>query len=370
MDERIKKLAHNLVNNSCKVQKGEHVLINAYGSDSIDLTKALVKEVYRAGAFPHVDLKDNSVYREILLGCEEEQLKSMNDYELYKMKTMDAYIGIRASDNTYEYSDVADEKVELANKLMDAVLRERVDNTKWVVLRYPNGSMAQAAKMSKEAFEDYYFDVCNLDYAKMGEAMQSLKTMMDDTDIVQIKGPGTDLTFSIKSVPTIPCDGECNIPDGEIYTAPVKDSINGVLSYNTPNQYQGFVFEKIVFTFKDGKIVDAVSNDTKKINAILDTDEGGRYIGEFAIGVNPYITNPMLDTLFDEKITGSFHFTPGASYEDAFNGNKSAIHWDLVCMQTPEYGGGEIYFDGKLIRKDGLFVIPELECLNPENLMD
>jgi aminopeptidase len=222
--------------------------------------------------------------------------------------------------------------------------------------------------MSKEAFEKYFYDVCTLDYAKMGEAMRPLVALMKKTDKVHIVGNGTDLAFSIKGINVIPCAGEMNIPDGEVFTAPVKNSINGTLSYNTPNQYLGTVFEKIIFTFKDGKIVKATSNDDKKINDILNTDEGARYIGEFAIGVNPYITKPMLDTLFDEKITGSFHFTPGASYDEAPNGNKSAIHWDLVCMQTPEYGGGEIYFDGVLIRKDGRFVVDELKALNPENL--
>lgn len=370
MDERIKKLAYNLINNSCKVQKGEHVLINAVGADSIDLAKALIKEIYRAEGFPHIDFKDSSISREMYLGCSEGQLQVINDYELYRMKQMDAFIGIRSTDNTYEYSDVPDDKVKLTNQLMDDVLRQRVDHTKWVVLRYPNASMAQSAKMSKEGFEDYYFNVCNLDYGKMGMAMENLKTLMEKTDKVHLKGPATDLTFSIQGIPVIPCAGEANIPDGEIYTAPVKDSVNGKISYNTPSQYQGVIYEKIVFTFKNGKIVEASSNDTKKINAILDTDEGSRYIGEFAIGVNPYITKPMMDTLFDEKITGSFHFTPGASYEDAFNGNKSAVHWDLVCMQTPEYGGGEIYFDDVLIRKDGRFVLDDLLCLNPENLID
>ena len=161
-----------------------------------------------------------------------------------------------------------------------------------------------------------------------------------------------------------------NIPDGEVYTAPVKDSINGTLTYNTPAVFQGFTFENISFRFENGKIVEATANDTERINEVLNTDEGARYIGEFAIGVNPYILKPMKDTLFDEKIMGSFHFTPGNCYEEeAPNGNSSAIHWDLVCIQTPEYGGGEIYFDDVLIRKDGRFVVKELECLNPENLI-
>ena len=244
----------------------------------------------------------------------------------------------------------------------------RVNKTKWAVLRYPNASMAQLAGTSQEAFEDFYFDVCTLDYQKMSKAMDALVELMNKTDRVQLKGPGTDLTFSIKGIPAVKCAGECNIPDGEVYTAPVRDSVNGVISYNTPSEEQGFTFENIVFHVKDGKITEASSNNNKRINELLDTDEGARYFGEFALGVNPYILRPMKDTLFDEKICGSFHLTPGASYEDAFNGNKSAVHWDLVMIQREEYGGGEIYFDDVLIRKDGRFVLPELEGLNPENL--
>jgi aminopeptidase len=228
--------------------------------------------------------------------------------------------------------------------------------------------MAQLANTSTEAFEDFYFDVCNLDYAKMSEAMDPLVDLMNKTDVVQIKGPGTDLTFSIKDIPAIKCAGNYNIPDGEVFTAPVKDSVNGTITYNTPSPYQGYTFENVKLTFKDGKIVEATANDTDRINRIFDTDEGARYIGEFAIGVNPYILHPMQDILFDEKIDGSFHFTPGQCYDEAANGNKSAIHWDMVNIQRPDYGGGEMYFDGVLIRKDGRFVIPELDGLNPENL--
>jgi aminopeptidase len=228
--------------------------------------------------------------------------------------------------------------------------------------------MAQLANTSLEAFENFYFDVCNLDYKKMSNAMDALVNLMQKTDIVRLKGIGTDLTFSIKGIPAIKCAGEMNIPDGEVFTAPVKDSVNGKITYNTPAIYQGFTFENICFEFKNGKIINATSNDTQRLNKILDTDEGSRYIGEFSFGVNPYITKPMKDGLFDEKISGSIHLTPGSCYDEAPNGNKSSIHWDLVYIQTPEYGGGEIYFDDKLIRKDGKFVVDELLPLNPENL--
>lgn len=369
MEPRIEKLAKNLVNYSCRVKKGEKVLVECVGSSGIPLSRSLIKEIYKAGGLPHVDLKDNSITRELLKESTVEQLKSLAKYELVRMKEMNAFIGIRASDNVSEMSDAAPEKVaDYMKYFINTVNEERINNTKWVVLRYPNNSMAQLANTSMEAFEDFYFDVCNLDYSKMSKAMDNLVKFMNKTDKVQIIGRDTDLTFSIKDIPAVKCDGEYNIPDGEVFTAPVKTSVNGRLAYNCPAVYQGVTYENIKLHFKDGKIIEATASNTERINKVFDIDEGARYIGEFSLGINPYITRPMKDGLFDEKISGSFHFTPGKCYKEASNGNDSAIHWDLVCIQTPEYGGGEIYFDSVLIRKDGRFVTPELENLNPENL--
>ncbi len=370
MDLRIQKLAETLINYSCHLKKGEKVLISFSNSECEPLVKALIKEAYKIGALPYVHQDTISISRELRKNITEEQLNDMAKYDSLRMNDMDAYIGFSSPLNAYELSDIPQEKTDLFNRLyMNPVHFDiRVPKTKWVVLRYPNSSMAQLAKKSTEAFEEFYFDVCSVDYAKMDKAMDNLKNLMEKTNKVHIKGNGTDLTFSIKGIPAIKCSGEMNIPDGEVYTAPVKNSINGVLSYTCPSLYEGFTYDNIKLTFKDGKIIDAVANDTERINKVFDTDEGARYVGEFALGVNPYITEPMMNILFDEKISGSFHFTPGNAYEDAFNGNRSAIHWDLVCIQTPEYGGGEIWFDDVLIRKDGLFVLPELECLNPENL--
>lgn len=368
MDQRIKELAHNLINYSCTLQPKEKVMIHVFGTSAYPLARQLVKEAYAVGAYPYVQVEDYQINRELMLGCTEEQLKLKASLEMAQMKEMDAYIGIRASDNIAELSDVPHQQLQLNTAWSNDVLNERVNNTKWVVLRYPNNSMAQLANTSLEDFEDFYFDVCNLDYQKMSQAMDALVDLMNHTDKVRLVGQGTDLTFSIKGIPAIKCDGKMNIPDGEVYTAPVRDSVNGVITYNTPSVYQGFTYENICFTFKDGKIIDATANNTEKLNAVLDTDPGSRYLGEFAIGVNPYILHPMKDTLFDEKIMGSIHLTPGRCYEDAPNGNDSQIHWDLVYIQTPAYGGGEIYFDDVLIRKDGVFVLEQLKCLNSEYL--
>ena len=370
MDPRNETLAKNLVEYSCRVQKGEKVLISSNGLSDMPLVKAIIKAVYKAGGIPFADIRSNSVERELLMGATEEQYKLLAEVDSLKMKQMDAYIGIGANDNTAELADVPSEKMDLYEKIYSKAVHHDIRlHKKWVVLRYPNNSLAQSAGTSLEAFEDFYYKVCCLDYKKMSNAMDSLVDLMNKTDKVQIKGKGTDLTFSIKDIPAVKCAGSANIPDGEVYTAPVRDSVNGTISYNTPTEYQGVGYDGVKLEFKNGKIVKAEANDSERINKVFDTDDGARYVGEFAIGVNPYITKPMKNILFDEKIRGSIHFTPGNAYEDADNGNRSAIHWDLVLIQTEDYGGGEIYFDDVLIRKDGKFVISELECLNPENLM-
>lgn len=369
VDPRISILAQNLIRYSCALQCREKVLIENTGFEA-PLVKEILKEVYGIGGLPFVSLKNSSIERAWLLGAGEEQVKMRAQFEAARMNEMDAYIGIWSGDNSAELSDVPPDKMDLYNKYLWKMVHKdiRVAKTKWVVLRYPSPSMAQQAGTSTQAFEDYYFNVCNLDYAKMSRAMDPLVELMARTDKVKIVGPDTDLTFSIKGLPAIKCAGKRNIPDGEVYSAPVRESVNGYITYNTPSQYQGFVYEHIRLEFCNGRIVKAVANDQERINKVLDTDEGARYIGEFALGVNPYITTPMKDTLFDEKISGSFHFTPGSAYDRCFNGNRSAIHWDLVCIQTPRFGGGEIYFDDVLVRKNGRFIIKALEGLNPENL--
>ena len=368
MDNNVKKLADLLVNYSCDLQAGEKILIDYEGTVTKPLVRQLVKEVYAKGGIPFIAHRDSQITRELLLHCNEEQMQFQAAIDLEKMKNMDAYIAIRAGENISELADVPSDKMKIYNESTHELLEYRVNNTKWVVLRYPSPSMAQQACMSQEAFEEFYFKVCTLDYKRMGDAMECLVKLMNKTDKVRLIAKDTDLTFSIKDIGAVKCCGERNIPDGEVYSAPVKNSMNGYISYNTPSLEDGFTFENIRFDIENGKIIKATCNNNERINNLLDTDEGSRYFGEFAIGVNPYVLTPMKDTLFDEKIAGSIHLTPGMCYEDAYNGNTSAVHWDLVLIQRPEYGGGEIWFDNVLIRKDGIFVIPELECLNPENL--
>ena len=369
IDNRASQLAKNLINYSVSLKKGEKLLIEAKGIDYM-LVNELVKEAFKVGAYPFVEMYDNRVSRQLLLGETEEYAKLKAKYAGYRMADMDAYIAIRGGDNCNENADVPERNMQIESEFFSKPVHHelRVKKTKWVVLRYPNPGMAQSAGMSTDAFEEFYFKVCNLDYLKMDKAMDSLKARLDKADKVRIIAKDTDISFSIKGIGSKKCSGRCNIPDGEIYTAPVKDSVNGVITYNAPSVENGFKFENVSLTFKDGKIINATANNQEKLDSIFNTDEGARYVGEFAFGVNPYITKPMGDILFDEKISGSIHFTPGSCYDDCYNGNESAIHWDLVQIHTKEYGGGEIYLDGELIRKDGLFVVDDLKCLNPENL--
>lgn len=370
-DLRIEKLANNLLNHSLNLQKGEKILIEIIGMEAIPLGKELIKKAENIGAIPIFNIIDYEIMREMLINATEEQMKMYAKHDLQRMKDMDAYIGVRASTNTAELNGISKEKMDLYNKFytLPVHFEERVKHTKWCILRYPNSSMAQMSNMNTEAFEDFYFDVCTLDYDKMSKAMNPLVDLMNKTKNVHIVGEGTDLTFSIEGIPAEKYMGTFNIPDGEVATAPVKTSVNGYITYNTETRYNGMLFNNIRFEFENGKIIKATSNKTKELNEILDTDDGSRYIGEFALGLNPYIEKPIGDTLFDEKIKGSFHFTPGDSLEESDNGNRSSIHWDIVNIQTPEYGGGEIWFDDVLVRKDGVFVLDELRQLNPENLI-
>jgi aminopeptidase len=367
IDPRYKKLANLLVRYSTALQKGELVLL-----DMIDVPDEFAIELMRAvravGAIPLIETRHTRITRESLRGVNNRQAAVMRDVEMFRMKKVQAYIAIRGSANASESSDVGADRMALYSKTLRPVQNYRVNKTRWVVLRWPTPSMAQGASMSTEAFENLYFDVCTMNYPKMARAMAPLEKRMKKTDRVHLKAPGTDLKFSIKGIGAKMCKGDRNIPDGEVFSCPVKDSVEGQITYNTPTIYSGTKFENVRLEFKKGKIIKATANNTKRLNEILGTDPGARYIGEFSLGFNPYILSPMCDILFDEKIAGSLHFTPGQAYEVCDNGNRSAVHWDMVLIQRPECGGGEVWFDGELIRKNGLFLPKDLKGLNPVNL--
>ena len=368
MDVNFTKLAGVLTGFSTNLQKGERVLIDAFDIPE-SMVVALVRAARERGAVPFVNIQRARISRELVNDLDAEQFETQATWELSRMQKMDAYIAVRGSDNIFEMSDIDPSKVGQVMKAMKGVLDYRVNKTKWVILRWPTPAMAQQAMMSTESFEDFFFRVCAQDYSRMAEGMAALELLMAETDRVEIKGPDCDLRFSIKGISAVACGGIHNIPDGEVFSCPVKESVEGEITYNTPTVYQGTSFDRIHLKFEKGKIVHADGTNPVRLNEILDSDAGARYIGEFAIAFNPHILEPMRDILFDEKIAGSFHFTPGQAYEEADNGNRSQVHWDMVQIQRPEYGGGEIWFDGELIRKDGIFVKEELKKLNPDYLL-
>ncbi len=365
-DDRIYTLAKMLVTYSMGVQKGDNVALNLRNPDPY-FADAVIEEIVKAGGVPFVQLSDAVVQRAVNLGMDEAMAKQSAAFACERMEYMQCALYCYADHNDFESSDVPGQTMSMMSRLISRPVDEvmRRHKNRWALLQWPVPEAAQKAQMSTEAFEDFFFDVCCVDYQKMGEVMRPLAQLMEKTDQVRIKSPGTDLTFSIKGIPVVPCDGHFNIPDGEVFTAPVKDSINGVIRFNTPSVQEGFRFENIELAFENGKVVKATANNDEKITRILDTDEGARYVGEFALGVNPKIKQPMCDTLFDEKIAGSIHMALGNAYDEAPNGNHSANHWDIVLIQTPAYGGGEIWFDDVLVRKDGQFTDPAFTALNP-----
>ncbi|MFH1725378.1 MAG: aminopeptidase [Elusimicrobiota bacterium] len=363
-DKRNEMLARLLVDYSTELKKGDVLYLEMKGAQTLELGKQIMRLATEKGATPFWYYNDDSLLRQHLRSASDAQLKTLARLHLGLMRQADAYIGIRGNDNPFDLSDMPPERMKSFERLffMPVHLEQRIKRTRWVVLRYPNNAMAQLARMSQESFEDFYFDVCLADYAKMSKALDKVAALMRRTDKVSIKAPGTDLSFSIKGIPCVKCDGRRNIPDGEIYTAPVRGSVNGAIRFNTPTLRDGVAYGDITLSFRRGKIVKAEAGaQTERLNRVLDVDDGARHVGEFSLGVNPFILKPVMNSLFDEKIAGSFHFTPGACYDEAYNGNRSALHWDMVQIQRPEHGGGEIRFDGKLVRKDGVFTDPAIE---------
>ena len=362
-DPRVNALARQLVRYSTRLRRHDRVLIDLYEVPA-EVGVALIRESRAVNAIPVIQETSMAIQREMCRGATDPQFKLLGKHRLALTKEVDAYIAIRGSHNIAETSDVGPDQMGVVEKHFKRSLDWRISKTRWCVLRWPHPAMAQLAGMSTEAFEDFYFKVCLLDYRRLRTPMQALKRLMDRTKAVHIKGPGTDLRFSLEGMKGIVCCGEYNLPDGEVFTAPRRDSVEGKITYNVPSIYNGVSFDQVCFEFKKGHITQADASNRKALNAILDRDAGARFIGEFAIGVNPLIREPMRDILFDEKIAGSFHLTPGQAYEEADNGNRSKVHWDLVCIQRSDYGGGEILFDGKLVRKNGRFIPRSLELLN------
>lgn len=364
---KIKQLASILINHSVKLQKGENLVLEA-SIESKPLIKEIIKLATEKEAFVQLNLIDDEFNSYTLKNSQVNGFENYKDFYSIRKQSfekMDAYIAIRAETNEFNSVNVDQSIISEVQKINSDSLTTRLSK-KWVVLRWPTPASAQKAQMSFDDYKDFCFDAMCVDYKKMDDAQTPLVELMNKTDKVKIVGPGTNLEFSIKGIPTIKCAGEYNIPDGEVFTAPTLTSTNGTIKFNTYSILQGKKWENIELTFENGQIVKATCDNQpeQELNKIFDQDKGARFVGEFSLGINNFIQKPVGEILYDEKIGGSIHFTPGRAYEEADNTNKSVLHWDLVLIQTPEFGGGEIYFDDVLVRKDGKFVVDSLLPLN------
>lgn len=365
--KKLNTLANTIINYSLHLKENSKVLVN-FTKEATPLVEELIKEAQAVGAVMSLNMSDPKLNARLAEKNTEARLEHLRNIKQFEVDNYDAFIMIRSSFNDYESKNVPVEMIKKLGAMTNDLDDIRINEREWVLLNYPTDLDAYKAHMTTSDFNEFALDVMTVDYKQMSKDIEPLKELMEKTDKVRIVSPKTDITFSIKGLPAVPCTGEKNIPDGELYTAPVKDSVNGVITYNTPSPYQGNVYNHVSLTFENGKIVNATCDeDDKALNEIFDTDEGARYVGEFSLGFNPKILEPMGDILYDEKILGSLHFTPGTCYADCDNGNKSSVHWDMVLIQRPEFGGGEIYFDDVLIRKDGKFVLDELKVLNYED---
>lgn len=367
MDPRFRKIASTVMRHSLKIKPGEKVIISAV-DDGDKLCEALVEEAYACGALPFVSLEQTNVRRAILLGATQEQLELMAKPTVALMEEMDCSVTISAPYNSCEFSLVDQEKQTMYTKYCRSQISRARGKLRWVSLTYPNHAMAQNAGMSLSDFSDYYFDLMTMDYEKLERASLPMAMRMRAADKVRIVAPGTDLTVSLKGFTALIAAGEHNLPDGEIASTPDRYSVNGTISFNIPSMHNGFLFKDVVLTFKDGKLVDASANDTERFWREVSLDEGCRYIGEFSMGTSPFVNQIVHETLFDEKMGGSMHMALGACYNfpGRDNGNRSSIHWDLIQSHRPEHGGGEVWIDGELVRKDGIYLPEDLRTLNPD----
>ncbi|WP_170834471.1 aminopeptidase [Fictibacillus solisalsi] len=362
--QELSDIAKRVVHHSLEIKRGEKVLIDIEG-EAEEFSNQLMIEIYHAGAYPFLKSTRVSNLKKLIAGATKESLNLWLRHEQYKAEGMDAYIGIKAEENIFEYNDIPRDQYQLYQQNFSQPLQlDYLGKNKWILMRYPTKGMAQLAKLGSEELRTIFYQSCTMDYKKLSENVKPLKERLSKSKTVTVTSPDTDFTFSIQHMDSFMCDGRYNLPDGEIFTAPIRDSVNGVIHFNCPTSFQGYVLEDVRFEFVDGKIASYQGNDRDLLKRILETDDGASYIGEFGIGLNPFITKPMNNILFDEKMSGSLHLAIGQAFPMANNGNKSAIHLDFVLNQQSSHGGGSLYFDKELIRKDGIFIPKDLKNLN------
>lgn len=357
----IRRLARTVIRHSLQVTPGQRVLIDVVGQAD-ELVEALLEEANQAGAEAYLQQVPISQLKQLIVNGSKEQMSRWAETCSASMRGMDAYIGIRSEENVYELQDLPNPQFEhYVKHYAQPKQMAMAQLPRWVLLRNPTSALAQQARMSDTAFWDIYDRACNLDYRAWASCVQPLAELLEQTEQVRIVGPGeTDLHFSIKGMPAVVCDGRYNLPDGEIFTAPLVESVEGSITFNVPTAYMGHTYDEVYMEFRRGRVVRVSGPQQEQLERLLRQDNGAACVGEFGIGLNPHLTRPMNNLLFDEKMQGSVHLALGQAYPMADNGNQSSLHLDFVLCQTEAFGGGELYFDGKLVRRNGRLIVPEL----------
>ena len=359
------KIAKTIISHSLGLTKGNILHISIRGKSQIPLANEVKHVAESMGIATTTSFHSTNYLVNFFETCTETELNAFIDSQSKLMRDCHG-IAIIRENISMQFSPSARVKY---NKYHFEVHEKIRLKKKWLLTGLPCQEECGGNDKLYNEMMQTYISSCSIDYLKMSNAMANLVKRLTKADRVRIITKNTDISFSIKDMPVIKCVGECNLPDGEVFTAPIKDSVNGYITYNLPSKQNGIIHNNVKLEFQNGKIIKCESDHPTELQQIFDTDEGARYIGEFAFGLNPFVTKAFTNTLYDEKNSGTIHFTPGASYDDCFNGNKSAVHWDLVQSHLPEFGGGEIWLDDTLVRKDGLFVTDDLLCLNPTNLI-
>jgi aminopeptidase len=361
---RIRKFAEILLNHSTDVSESDNVYLLATSLESLPLFREVRRQIIRKGAFPHEHLLydsqigSDSMDYDWVEHASEEQLEHNSEAKLREMKQMDAYIRIGGQDNYQELSNISSDKVSSAVKGGEKIKEERFDKD-WATTRYPTTGLAQSAGMSKSELEELIFDaVTETDWDEQKRKNQIIKEKFDEGSKVHIIGEKTDLTFDLAGRKGVNSHGKRNMPDGEVFYAPVKESLEGKVYFNYPGVSSGTWIHDIRLVFDEGKIVEfSASKNEDQLRSMIDTDEGSRFIGEFGIGTNEKLDTFIGETLLDEKMAGTVHLAIGRAYKmshpDEEKRNKSAVHWDLVKDLRPDFGGGKIVLDGEVVQEDG-----------------
>ncbi|MBI2667269.1 aminopeptidase [Candidatus Woesearchaeota archaeon] len=349
VDPRVKKAAEILVNYSTQPKKGEYVVINGE-INAAPLIMEVYKLVLKRGAFPITHISIPGMSYNYFKMASEFQLKKFPELSMEETKKASVFINIYGSNNTRELTSINPNKMSIRQKVLEPLKYERLKK-RWVLYEFPTDALAQEADMSLEEFEDFVYNATNIDWKKESKKMHKVYNVMSKGNEVRITHNDTDLKFNIKGRKFVIADGSYNMPDGEIFTAPVDNSANGYIQFSFPSIYLGREVDGMRLEFKNGEVVKASAKKNEHLlKSLIKMDQGSKRLGEFGIGLNYNIKKNIKQILFDEKIGGTIHLALGSAYKECNGINKSGLHWDMIKDLR---NGGKVYLDGKLVHKNG-----------------